>query len=104
MVAKSRKMRPTRKIGRTDGGNMLATSRKYVKEEKSERKQSRQADRLYESVSKKLGTRYIEDKAPHRWKCDCGTINFGGIESKVGNSVIVRCHSCEGSGVREIKD
>lgn len=103
MVSKSRKMRPTRKIGRTDGGNMLKTSRGYVKREKEEHKKEKQYERLDEKVSKKLGTQYIEDKAPHKWKCSCGNINYGGIESKVGNAVIVRCSSCEGSAVREIK-
>jgi len=82
---------------------MRKTYKAETKAKKRVEREDKRHDRIYTETEKKYGTKYIQNLPPHKWICKCGTLNHGGMESRVGNAVIVRCHSCEGSGVREIK-
>ena len=60
-------------------------------------------DRLDKRITRELGTHYISNKPPHYWKCDCGAVTHGGMESRVDNAVVVRCRYCDSTTLREIK-
>lgn len=108
MVSRSRKMRQTRNIGTISGGNMLKTSRHHLtqikKEKKSLEREAEKYEKLDRVVTKTYGKKYIQNEPPFYWKCGCGAVTRGGAESKVGNSVVVRCRSCDSTSVRVIKE
>ena len=52
----------------------------------------------------RLSTDWIQNEPPHKWTCKfCGTTNYGNVEEKVDNIVVVRCRSCTDSQYKKIR-